>query len=409
MQTMLSGIQVLDLSRMLPGPYCSMLLADMGADVIKVESPLLGDLLRRAPPLVGGESCYFMSVNCNKRSLALNLKRKEGREVFSRLARQADVLIEGFQPGQAERMGIGYQEMRTANPNLVYCSISGYGQDGPYADRAGHNVNYVALAGMLDLIYPPHQPPAIPGLQSADIGGALFATIGILAALVARTESGAGAYIDASLFHSAVAMTTFSAATLMTADAPNERRQKHLSGECPGYNIYRTKDGRYVAMGALETVWWVDFCHAVGRPDLAAKQVPVESERAAVLAEMQDLFAQRTQAEWVAFFADKNVCCEPVNTLEEALSHPAVTEREMIWPVDHPTAGRLRQIGLPLKGAAQSQPRLTPPPLLGQHTVEILCTLGYDAAAIAQLREKRVVSTPEDVQGREGRRNSKRD
>jgi len=403
---MLRGIQVIDLSRMLPGPYCSMILADMGAQVIKVESPLLGDLLRRAPPFVGGESCYFMSVNRNKRSLALNLKRTEGREVFRRLVRGADVLIEGFQPGQAQRVGIGYQDMRVVNPRLVYCSISGYGQDGPYTDRAGHNVNYVALAGMLDLIRPVDEPPAIPGLQSADVGGALFAAIGILAALVARNESGVGAYIDASLFHSALAMTTFSAATLMSTEAPKERRQKHLSGECPGYNVYRTKDGRYMALGALETVWWVDFCQAVGRPELAAKQVPVDSEREAVLAEVQQLFAQRTQAEWIEFFADKNVCCEPVNTLEGALSHPAVTERGMIWPVDHPTAGRLSQIGLPLKGA-ESPATPTPPPLLGQHTVEILRSLGYDGAAIDQLRAKRVVSTPEDVQLREERRNSK--
>jgi crotonobetainyl-CoA:carnitine CoA-transferase CaiB-like acyl-CoA transferase len=356
--------------------------------------------------MVGGESCYFMSVNRNKRSLALNLKRNEGREVFRKLVCEADVLIEGFQPGQAQRMGIGYQDMCAVNPRLVYCSISGYGQDGPYADRAGHNVNYVALAGVLDLMRPLDEPPAAPGLQSADVGGALYAAIGILAALVARAKSGMGAYIDASLFHSALAMTTFSAATLMSAEAPKERRQKHLSGECPGYNVYRTKDGRYMALGALETVWWVDFCQAVGRPALAAKQVPVESERAAVLAEMQELFAQRTQAEWVAFFADKNVCCEPVNTLQEALSHPVVTEREMIWQVDHPTAGRLNQIGLPLKGSKPPDtPR--PPPLLGQHTVEILHGLGYDDVAIEPLRAKRVVSTPEDVQAREGRRNAK--
>jgi len=403
MPMLLKGIQVLDLSRMLPGPFCSMILGDMGADVIKVESPLLGDLLRRAPPLVGGESCYFMSVNRSKRSLALNLKRTEGREVFLRLAQRADVLIEGFPPGQAERMGIGYHDLQALNPALVYCSISGYGQDGPYAQRAGHNVNYVALAGMLDLIGPVDEPPTLSGLQSADVGGALYAAIGILAALLSRTEGGVGAYVDASLFHAALAMTTFSAATWMSDQTPRERRPTHLSGESPGYNLYRTKDGRYMALGALETVWWADFCQAVGRPDLAAKQFPAESERASVLAEVRELFAQRTQAEWIGFFGDKNVCCEPVNTLEEALSHPAVTGRQMIWTMDHPTAGQLNQIGLPLKGIASAQGK--PPPLLGEHTVEILQQLGYDDGTIARLRDKRVVSTPEDVQSRERRRN----
>ncbi len=399
MLTTLTGIRVLDLSRMLPGPFCSMILADLGAEVIKVESHMVGDLMRRVPPHVGEESCYFMSVNRNKKSLALNLKRGEGREIFLKLAQTSDVIIEGFQPGHAKRLGIAYEDIQSLNPDIVYCSISGYGQEGPYRDRAGHNINYVALAGMLDLSGAPGAAPAVPGVQTADIGGALFAAIGVLSALVARSRNEAGTYIDASLFHSAVAMMTFSAATLMSSEAPPERRQRHLAGLYPCYNVYQTKDGRYMALGAFEAVWWGDFCAAIGREDLIAVQFPEEGQRGSVIAELQRIFAERTQEEWVDFLADKNLCCEPVNTLQEALSRPVVRARGMVWDVDHPAAGILHQIGSPLRSSAQSSEQIDPPPLLGQHTVEILHSLGYDDEAIRQLRAKRVVSTPQGVSG----------
>lgn len=399
MLTTLTGIKVLDLSRMLPGPFCSMILADLGAEVIKVESHLVGDLMRRAPPYVGEESCYFMSVNRNKRSLALNLKRSEGREIFLQLAQTSDVIIEGFQPGHAKRLGIAYDDIQSRNPDIVYCSISGYGQEGPYGDRAGHNINYVALAGMLDLSGAPSAAPAVPGVQTADIGGALFAAIGILSALVARSRNGTGTYIDASLFHSTLSMMTFSAATLISSEAPVERRQRHLSGLYPCYNVYQTKDDRYMALGALEGVWWGDFCEAIGREDLIAAQFPPEGQRESVIAELRRIFAERTQEEWVDFFADKNLCCEPVNTLQEALTLPVVKDWGMLWDVEHPAAGRLQQIGSPLRSSAQSSQQIKPPPLLGQHTVEILQSLGYDDEEIQRLRAKRVVATAQGGAG----------
>jgi alpha-methylacyl-CoA racemase len=384
---------------MLPGPFCSMILADLGAEVIKVESHKVGDLMRRAPPRVGEESCYFMSVNRNKKSLALNLKRREGREIFLQLAQTSDVIIEGFQPGQAKRLGIAYDDIQSCRPDIIYCSISGYGQEGPYADRAGHNINYVALAGMLDLSGAPGAAPAISGVQTADIGGALFAAIGVLSALVARSLNGTGAYIDASLFHSAVSMMTFSAATLMIEEAPVEPRQRHLAGLYPCYNVYQTKDGRYMALGALETVWWGDFCEAIGRNDLIAVQFPREGERESVIAEVQRVFAERTQQEWTDFFADRNLCCEPINTLQEALFLPVVRDRGMVRGVDHPSAGRLHQIGSPLRSSSESWEQINPPPLLGQHTVEILQSLGYDDEAIQQLIAKQVVATAQGVAG----------
>ena len=401
MRKPLDGTTVLDLSRLLPGPFCSMILADLGADVIKVESTMLGDPTRAFPPRVGGEGCYFMSVNKNKRSIALNPRREEGREIVLRLAKSADVFLEGFRPGRAELLGLGYDEVTKQNPQIVYCSLSGYGQDGPLRDRAGHDINYMALGGMLDLLRAPDGAPLVPRVQHADIsGGALYATIGILSALVARERSGTGSYVDASMFHGVVASLTFSAATYMSAAAEPQQGHPYLSGLYPCYNVYRTKDDRYMTLGALEPHFWADFCEAIGRKDLICKQFPPADEREAVVEELQRLFLGRTRAEWVDFLADKDVCCEPVNTLGEALDHPQVIERGMLADVDHPTAGPLRLIGLPFRGSGEDQGEVSPPPLLGQHTVEILEALGYDQAQIAELRARRVVATPADAASR---------
>ena len=375
-----------------------MILADLGAEVIKVEGHRLGDPTRIIPPYAGQESCYFMTINRNKKSIALNLRRKAGREIFLKLARTADVILETFRPGHARRLGIGYDDIRQLKPDIVYCSLSGYGQDGPFKERAGHDINYLALGGILDLIRPPDGPPAIPGVQIADIGGgALFAAIGILSALVARSRSGTGMYIDASIFHGVISLITFSAATHISGKVRAEREQQYLTGCLPCYNVYRTKDGRYMALGALEPVFWADFCRAIGREDLISKQFPAETERESVILELQHVFAERTRAEWVEFLADKNVCCEPVNTVEEALMHPQVKHRGMVFEIDHPAAGRLKQIGLPLRSSRHISRMASPPPLLGQHTVEILRSLGYDDATIEHLRASRVVTTPADI------------
>lgn len=404
METTLTGVRVLDLSMLPPGAFCCMILGDLGAEIVKVESHLLGDLTRQAPPHVGQESCYFMSVNRNKKSIALNLKRKEGREIALKLARTADVIIEGFRPGRVKRLGIAYGDIQPLNPDIVYCSLSGYGQEGPFRDRAGHDINYAALAGMLDVLTQPGEAVFVPGVQLADLAGALFAAIGILSALVARSLRGTGMYIDVSLFDSVLSLMTGSAATCMSADTPVERGQRYVLGTYPCYRVYETKDGRYMALGAAEAVFWADFCEAIGRKDLVPKRIPEGTERESVLSEIQRIFAGRTREEWMRFFADKNVCCEPVNTLEEALSAPQVTGRDMLWEIDHPTAGRLQQIGLPLRSGLSTSEGLrrtaSPPPLLGQHTVEILQSLGYDDDAIQQLRAKRVVTTSEDVAAR---------
>lgn len=401
MRSDLSGIRVLDVSRLLPGPFCAMILADLGADVIKVESTMLGDPMRTAPPQAGADSWYFLSINRNKRSLSVNLRRKEGREVVLRLVRTADVMIESYCPGQAESLGIGYEGLQPLNPGLVYCSISGFGQQGPFRDRPGHDLSCAALSGLLDLIGSPAGEAFVPALPVADISSALFATIGILSALVARGENGRGCHIDTSIFHSALSATTWPASTQISTDAPRERGQRYVLGDHPSYHVYRTKDGRYMALAVPEPVLWADFCQAIDREDLIAKHQS-SSEYPAVMAELQRVFAQRTQAEWVEFLRDKLISCEPVNTAEEALSSPPM-QHYGTMRVEHPVAGSMEQFALPFGPAGHPQDAASPPPLLGQHTVEILESLGYDGDEIEHLRDRRIVSTALDIAARRNR------
>ncbi len=398
MSNPLSGTRVLDVSRLLPGPFCAMILADLGADVIKVESTMLGDPMRAVPPQIGTDSWYFLSINRNKRSLAINLRRQDGREVFRRLVRTADVMIESYCPGQAESLGIGYDDLKPLNPGLVYCSISGFGQQGPFRDRPGHDLSYAALSGLLDLIGTPTGEVFVPALPVADVSSALFAAIGILSALMARRENGAGCQIDTSIFHSALSVAAFPASTQMSTQAPKERGQRYLLGEHPSYHVYRTKDGRYMALAALEPVLWADFCQAIDREDLIPKHQS-SSEHSAVMAELQRIFAQRTQVEWVEFLRDKPVSCEPVNTVDEALSSPPL-QHYGTMPVEHSVAGSMEQFALPFGLLGNHRQTASPPPLLGQHTVEILESLGYDVVEIEHLRARRVVSTAQDIAAR---------
>ena len=389
MTQLLSGLRVLDLSRLLPGPFCTLLLADQGADVIKVEDLAVGDYARFTEPIVGATSLFFEMLNRGKRSIALNLKSEAGRNIFMQLAQEADVILEGFRPGRVERLGIGYQDVRAVNPQIIYCSLSGYGQTGPRRDRAGHDINYIALAGLLGLNRREGEMPVVPGVQIADLSGVILAAVGILAALWARNATGQGRYVDVSMFDGVLSWLVAAMAPVLAGQPAESSVQTLLSGQVPCYNVYETADGRYMSLGALEPHFWRRFCEVVERPDL--QEAAFEP---AMCEAVQAIFRERTQAEWVELFSEADACCEPVLTLAEVLDEPQTRARDMIVETQHPTAGRLRQLGPPIKFSDAVADVNRPAPTLGQHSEEILRALGYDDEEIAALREQKVVRVP---------------
>lgn len=381
MNDCLEGMRVLDLSRLLPGPYCSLILADFGAEVIKVEPPGRGDWMRYLPPLAGGESLLFRALNRGKKSLTLNLKSAEGRQIFLRLIQTADVLLEGFRPGVMERLGLGYERLSLVNPGLVYCALSGYGPSGPYRERAGHDLNYIGLAGLLDLTGPRGQAPVIPGAPVADVTGGLWAAVGILLALVHRQRSGRGERVDSSLLGGALACLPV-AVVRQLAGQPMGRGASDLTGGVVCYNVYLAADGGYMSLAALEPEFWAAFCRAVGREDLLEKQfapaVPGDPTYEALCA----LFRSRTCQEWCQALAGVDACCEPVYTLDQALQSEPVQALQMAANGGLRPAVRLLTWAFPPAG---------PAPALGQHTLEMLTELGYGSEAVTALRQQGVV------------------
>lgn len=384
MSAPLASFRVLDLSRLLPGPYCSLILADYGAEVIRVEPPGGGDWTRYVPPLAAdGQSILFHALNRGKKSLTLNLKAEEGRAIFLRLVETADVLLETFRPGVMERLGLGYEALAERNPRLVYCSLNGYGSQGPYRDRAGHDLNYVGLAGLLDLTGPREGPPVIPGAPVADLAGALWAAVGILLALIARERTGRGQRVDASLLGGALSLLPIAVARLQGGQ-PMARGASDLTGGVVCYNVYETADGGYVTLSALEPEFWAAFCRAVGREDLLGEQFAPAVPGNPTYEALRALFRTRSRAEWAALVGP-DACCEPVHSLAEALESPPVRALGMVPP----SGG----VGLlpPLALSAAPAPEPRPAPAPGEHTAEILAALGYDPDTIARLRASGVV------------------
>ncbi|HVA18727.1 MAG TPA: CoA transferase [Solirubrobacteraceae bacterium] len=402
----LEGIRVLDLSRLLPGGFCSLLLADFGADVLKVEDTGMGDYIRWAPPYYEGaddsaKSALFLSLNRNKRSIRIDLKSERGREVLLRLVGEYDVVLESFRPGVLDRLGVGYERMREVNPGIVYCAISGYGQSGPKRDASGHDMNYLGLVGLLGLTGDPPSPrgggaggdPIQSAGQIADLGGgALMAAFGILAALRERDGSGEGQLVDVSMADGALSWLAMVAAGYFADGMVPHRGDLPLAGSLICYRPYECAGG-WVTLGALEPKFWQSWCRGVGREDLIEKQF--EGPGSEAHAQVKEIFAARTRSEWEAFASEHDCCLEPVLELDEALSSELVREREMVVEIEQPGAVLpVRQLGIPVKlGRTPGDHARMPGPALGEHTEEVLRAAGYSEAEVSELLRAGVVAS----------------
>ena len=376
----LTGVKVLDLSRLLPGPYCSMILADHGAEVIAVES-------RRFQ----ADDMYFKEISRNKRHISLNLKSQEGKTIFMGLARKADVILEGFRPGVVKSLGVDYETVKAINPGIIYCSISGYGQNGPMSDRVGHDVNYLSTSGILDLIGEKGRPPAIPGVQFADIaGGSMNAVIGILLALYARDKSGKGQYIDISMTDGMIGYLTLPSFFSQLTGQPYERSETRFSHRYACYNTYETADHRYLAIGAVEKRFWQNLCEQLGVPEFTDLQYD-EERRQEIIASLRRIFSAKTLDEWEEEFLEVEVCHSKIQGFEEVLRDPLFLEREMIVPLLQPDGTLTKALGIPVKLSETPGSLRTLPVDFGENTREVLEELGYTESEIDDLFVREIV------------------
>ncbi len=383
----LAGLRVLDLTRLLPGPVATQHLADLGADVVKIEDTGEGDYARSMGARPGETSTFFRLVNRNKRALRLDLKQAEGVAVFRRLTLSADVVVEGFRPGVMDKLGIDYERLAELNPRLVFCSISGYGQDGPYALRAGHDINYIGYAGVLDQIGTADGPPAVPNFQIGDLlGGALTPLVGLLASVIDARATGRGRRVDVAMTDAVFAHAVFPLAGLLARLKPPPRGADLLSGGVPCYGVYATADGRHLAVGALEKKFWELLCDKLGRPDLKPFHLAFGAQGEQAKRELAAVFASQPQSHWVGIFDHVDCCVTPVLTVAEALDNEQLQARRMVVEAE----------GMPhlappwkLSDYAFAIERSAPAP--GQHSEEILREAGYAAEEIASLRKQGII------------------
>ena len=383
----LTGLKILDLTRLLPGGYATLLLADLGADVLKIEEPGRGDYVRWTPPMVGNFSAAHVALNRNKRSMTLNLKTDEGRDLLLRLAEDFDVLVESFRPGVLERLGIGYEQLRERNPRLIYCAITGYGQDGPRSQVAGHDANYIGYAGVLGITGRENDRPVLPGVQVGDLGGGgMAAVISILAALAARERTGLGDFCDISMMDGAFSWLSMHAGQFAATHDVPERERMPLSGLFPCYRVYPARDG-WISVGALEPQFWKALCETIDRPDLLDDAYAMGARRDEVIVELSDVFRTRTRAEWMERFDGVDACVGPVNDFAEAFADEQLRHRNMVVEQHSEAVGSWSHVGNPIKLRTSTEELVRlPPPELGEHTAETLRALGIDENAERELR-----------------------
>ncbi len=396
----LDGIRILDLTRLAPGPFCTMILADMGADVLRIVEPgppagrrIEGadELMKAFAERLKTGSSPLNALHRNKRNMALNLKDEEARGIFLKLAEKADIIVEEFRPGVTERLGIDYATVKAINPRIIYCAITGYGQDGPYSQLPGHDINYLSIAGVLDLIGEAGSRPVIPLNVVGDFaGGGLQGVIGILLALVARQRTGVGQFVDVPMTDGVVSLLTLLVSeAAITGNSP-KRGETYLSGIDPCYAAYLTKDRKYVSLACVEPWFYASLCRALNRDDLITLQTDV-SKRDEVRAAFQEAFLTRTRDEWFEFLSGRDVCIAKVNTLDELQSDPHLAHRKMLVEVDHPTVGKVKQVGIAIKLSNTPGEIRTTTASPGEHTDEALLELGYDESQIRELRRRGAV------------------
>jgi crotonobetainyl-CoA:carnitine CoA-transferase CaiB-like acyl-CoA transferase len=392
----LEGIAVLDLSRILAGPFCTMMLGDLGADVIKIERPGMGDDTRTwGPPFAGGESAYYLCVNRNKRSLTLNLSHQEGQGIAHDLIRRSDVFLENFSPGVTDKLGLNWERVRELNPRLVYCSITGYGPDGPYRDRTGYDMVLSAVGGLMGITGEEDGGPVKVGVAITDVLTGVMAQGAICAALLQRERTGMGQKIDLSLLECQVAGLVNIASNYLVA-GQKARRWGTAHESIVPYQAFKAKDN-YIVLAAANDKLWNRFCGVIERPDLAAdKKYATNPDRVGHRKELIPIIAaelvKKTRAEWIGLLSAEGIPCAAINSIEDVFNDPQVLHRKMLEVVDHPTIGKLKLAGIPVKYSDAELSIRRPPPLLGEHTEEVLKEkLGLDTAEIDRLRRAGVV------------------
>jgi crotonobetainyl-CoA:carnitine CoA-transferase CaiB-like acyl-CoA transferase len=399
----LEGVKILDLSRVIPGTFCTMLLGDWGAEVLKIEAPGVTEFVGSARSFEGEKNrrkAAYFAPNRNKKSIAVNLKSEAGREIFYRLSQHADVIIEGFRPGVAKRLRIDYETINKLNPKIIYCSLSGYGQDGPYHALPGHDINYIAMAGVLGLIGSSEGPPVIPLNLVADFAcAALYGALGISVALVARDKTGKGQYVDVAYMDGAVSLMTWFTYDYFFDGSMLKRGESWLHGAYPYYGVYETKDGKYITIGCIEPHFWENLCRFLGKEEyipyhFASEHTlhkPEDEKWDEIRSFLKQTFLTKTRDEWFELLTHNDIPAGKVYTPDEAFSDPQVLHRQMVIEVEHPTLGKVKQVGIAPKLSSTPGKVRSFSPLLGEHTNEILQKLGYKRKEIENLRQEGAV------------------
>ena len=396
----LSGVRVIDVTQIMAGPFCTMLLGDMGADVIKIEKPDGGDDIRRSgPPFVAGDSAAFLNIGRNKRSVVIDIKTPEGSNIVRRLARTADIFVQNLRPGRIEGFGLGYDDLRAFNPSIVYATITGYGRTGPYKDKPGFDLMAQGMSGIMGVTGHLGQPPVKVSVPITDLNAGLFTAFGVLAAYVNRLKTGTGQHVDSSLLEAGVAYTFWESAIYFATGSPPGPNGSAHQLSAP-YQALPTSDG-YLTIGGATQSNWERLCRAVGREELLSDprftaNADRMANRAALERTLSETFMTRTTAQWLGVLDRAGVPCGPINDMSQVYADPQVIARDMVVDIDHPTAGAIRNVGIPVKFSETPGTVRRPPPRLGEHTHEVLVEFGYTADEIAALERGGIIKTLRD-------------